>query len=451
MLSTVHILVISLLFVISNGSVSMHNPFYCYSEDPIRPQIGMFASETAYELVRGLSIEPSVSSCTPSKFWLFGRSGTRLPSESELRNIFEHNDTLHRNILSNYDAGRTSLCASDVALIRDWRFDPNITYDNSQYLTVAGWNEVQSIAQRYQMAFPTLLPSTYSPTDYSFRSEDLIGPISSIAAFADGLFGSNGHQQVEFENIDDPDLLLQPHSNCPLFDEINSDSTEENAFVDGPEYQQMITQVSNKLGFHASHILSPEQFDAVLVICQFEQIYDLNSTSPLCASFSVANFQVREYRKDLSFYYRYGYGRFSNYRRLYENLPCYLMQDMLHYLRSNDPSDRRARIFYTQFPIVFLLNVLGAYEDQVPLTRHNFAQQTFRMWRSSRLMPKGANLAVVRYDCPDGDNDVLFLHNEKPLPLDGCQSNGLCKLSMILDRFSRYLDLNCAEVYCRNS
>lgn len=395
----VHIFVISLYFAESNGGVSMHNPFYCYSQDPIRPQITMFAAETPYESIRGRSINASVSSCTPSKFWLVGRHGTRLPFASDLRLIFEHSESLHRNILNNYDAGRTSLCASDIALIRDWRFDPNITYDNEQYLTVTGWNEVQGIAQRYQAAFPSLLPSTYSLTDYLFRSADLPGTISSIEAFADGLFGFNGHQRVEFENIDDPDVLLSPHLNCPLFDDINSSPTEENAFINGPEYQETITEISSKLGFHKSHILSAEQIEVLLTLCRFEQIWDINSTSPLCAAFSVANHQVLEYHKDLSFYYRFGFGHFSNYRRLYKTLPCHLMQDMLQFLQSNDPNDRRARIFNTSvYTMLLTLNVFGAYKDQVPLTRHNLAQQTFRLWRLSHITPKASNLAVIRYE-----------------------------------------------------
>lgn len=123
--------------------------------------------------------------------------------------------------------------------------------------------------------------------------------MSSIRAFADGLFGIDGHHQVDFEDIDDPDLLLTPYNNCPLFGEVNSTLVETDAFAEGPEYQQMITQVSSKLGFHGSHTLSPEHITVLQVICYFEQLWNLNGTSALCASFSVANHQVLEYRKDL--------------------------------------------------------------------------------------------------------------------------------------------------------
>lgn len=140
MLNIVLLLVFPLFFVLSNGSVSMHNPFYCYSEDSIRPQMGMFSTKTAYETSRGQSINASVSSCTPSKFWFVSRHGTRLPSTADLRNIFEYNEILHSDILSNYDSGRTSLCSSDIELIKNWYFDPNITLENEQHLTHSGQN-----------------------------------------------------------------------------------------------------------------------------------------------------------------------------------------------------------------------------------------------------------------------------------------------------------------------
>lgn len=393
------ILVFSVLYVLSNGSVSMHNPFYCHSEDPIRPQTQMFAQETPYEKVRGRAIDPSVSSCTPSKFWLIGRTGARSPPNDELGPILEHSETLHGNILRNYDSGRTSLCASDIALIRDWKFDPNMTFDNEQYLTVAGWNEVQGIAERYQSVFPTLLPSNYSLSHYFFRSLGQRGTISSIAAFADGLFGYNGHQQVVFEEIDNPDYLLSPAPSCALFSNITAGLIEQNAFKEGPEYQEVMVQVSRKLGFHASHTLSADQVRTLLSICRFEHAWDLNSTSALCAAFSVANHQVLEYSNDLNMFYRYGYGLYSNYRRLYENLPCHILQDMLHFLRSNDISDHRARIFNAQLGIVLLIaNSFDAFRDETPITRHNFAQQIFRQFRLSNISPNAQNLAVIKYE-----------------------------------------------------
>lgn len=38
------------------------NPHYCYSTDTIKPQRAMFSTKTAYEVIRGRSINPNVSS-----------------------------------------------------------------------------------------------------------------------------------------------------------------------------------------------------------------------------------------------------------------------------------------------------------------------------------------------------------------------------------------------------
>ncbi|KAJ6644593.1 Multiple inositol polyphosphate phosphatase 1 [Pseudolycoriella hygida] len=445
------VLLLTFSFALTNGSVSVHNPFYCYADDPIKPQHGMFSTTSAYETTRGDSVDAGVSSCTPSKFWLITRHGTRLPSLSDLTLIFRHNENLHSDIVRNFESGRTSLCASDINLIKEWKFDPNITFENEQFLTVSGWNEARQVAERYQSAFPSLLPSTYSRDTYFFRSTATQRTIGTLHAFADGLFGFNGHEQVEFEDIAQPDVLLRPYQFCPLYDEIANIRAEQNAFVEGPEYQEMIVQVSQKLGFHGSHVLRAEEIQTLSILCRFEQIWDMNATSPLCAAFSIANFQVMEYWSDLYYYYRWGYGQ-RNYRRLFENLPCHLIQDMLHFIRSEDANDNRVRIFGAHLPSLYLTLVsFGAFDGDAPLNRHNFAQQTFRMWKSSNITPMAANLAVIRYDCEDGDNDVLFLHNEKPLQIPGCQPNGLCKQSFLLEKFSRFLDINCSNLYCTNA
>lgn len=398
MLTVAHLFVFLLPCILSHASVSMHNPFYCYAEDPIRPQIGMFATKSTYETNRGRHIDPNVSTCNPSKFWLLSRHGTRLPSRSDLGRIFEYNERLHRDIVSNYNKGRTSLCASDIALIRNWRFDPNITIEMEQYLTVAGWNELQGLAQRYQTAFPLLLPSNYSSNHYFFRTTDRQRTLASLRAFADGLFGYNGYEQVRFEDIPEPDFLLRPYDNCPLYDEVTDIPVEQNAFVEGPEYQEMVTQVSIKLGFHGSHSLRAVEVETLAAICKYEQIWDINSTSPLCASLSIANHQVLEYFEDLDYYYGVGYG-YKNYRKLFENLNCHLMQDMLNFLQSNEPNDYTAKMFSTHSSVLQLILVtFGAFEDEVQLNRHNFAQQTMRLWKSSLIAPMGANLAVIRYE-----------------------------------------------------
>lgn len=398
MFGVTYVFVLSLIIILTEGGVSVHNPFYCHSQDPIKPQIGMFAIHSPYETIRGQSIDRNASTCNPSKFWMLSRHGTRLPNANELTNILEHNERLHREILSNYEQGRTSLCASDIDLLKNWRFDPNITFENVQHLTSAGWNEFEGLAQRYQAAFPSILPSTYSPNDYFFRTTGAHRTARSLHAFSDGLFGVDGHEQVQFEDVPEQDHVLSPYVNCPLYQQIIAIRQEQNGFREGPEYAEMSSQISAKLGFHGSHALRNSEVEMLFLICKYEQIFDLNSTSPFCAALSVANHQVYEYFWDLDIYYRVGYGH-SNYRRLFANINCFLMQDMLRFLQSNGGNDHKARIFNSNMAdsVLFLLN-FGAFEGDIALTRHNFAQQSNRLWKSSQITPMGANLAVIRFE-----------------------------------------------------
>lgn len=87
--------------------------------------------------------------------------------------------------------------------------DSNITIEFESFLTVAGWNVMQDLAQRYQAAFPTLLPTTFNAQQYFFRHTDRQRSQGSMRAFADGLFGFNGFQNVTFESIPTMDSFLR--------------------------------------------------------------------------------------------------------------------------------------------------------------------------------------------------------------------------------------------------
>lgn len=446
-MSDANLFVFLLLIISTQGDVSKNSPFYCYSEDPTRLWTGLGGIHNPYEPIRGQNINANVSTCSPSKIWMLGRHGSRFPSATELPEMIRIATERHGDIVTNYNQGRTSLCASDFELLQNWKFNPNATMDVEAHLTDSGWKEMVALAQRFQAAFPSLLPPTYSPNHYFFRSGQYQRMKYSLYAFTEGLFGVNGHENVHFEDIPEPDLFMRPFSNCLLY--MNLIRVEQNAFIQGPEYQQMVMQVSAKLGFHNSNVLRDSEVGYLALLCRYEQTWNSNFDSPFCAAFSVANAQVAQYSQDLEWYHRIAYGNIA-YRRLYENLMCFQLQDLLRFIQSNNPTDHKARIFNGHVSQFLILLHFEAFAGDAILTRHNFAQQIQRNWKSNEILPMAANLAVVRFDCADGDNDILFLWNEKPLQIHGCDANGLCKQSLILDRFSRYLNANCMEVYCTN-
>lgn len=380
------------LLLAAIATVGLADPNYCYSTDPIRPQLNRFSERTAYDTIRG-TFNPAASTCTPSKFWFYTRHAARLPGVNDIGRMQDIRTQVN-NIIGARNAGRGTLCQQDFNLINAWQFDTNITVQIEQYLTVAGWNEMKNIAQRYQRAFPTLLPSVYNRGQFTFRNTNRQRTQATLRAFADGIFGYNGFQQVVVEAVPDPDRLLRPHDGCPLYDSVSDNTIQRAAWQNGAQFQAMMNLVNNKLGLTGNQRLSARQTRTLWDICNFEQLWDMSTPAPFCGAFSFADNLILEYFEDLDFYYNSGFG---GPRRLFENLNCPLIQDLLDFLE-NDTGSERVRIYGTHSTAFQLFLVtLGVFSNDATLTAANFAQQANREWKSSLISPMATNIAAVRY------------------------------------------------------
>jgi hypothetical protein len=137
---------------------------------------------------------------------------------------------------------------------------------------------------------------------------------------------------------------------------------------------------------------------------------------------------------------------------LFSNINCHVMQNLLQFINSTHANDHLARIFISHSRVIRLFLVtLGAFRDEVPLTRHNFAQHTFRQWRSSNFAAKSSNFVVVQHTCTGSDNELQILYNEIPLNIPGCERVGFCRQSTFLNIFERFLIANCTNIFCTNS
>ena len=169
------------------------------------------------------------------------------------------------------------------------------------------------------------------------------------------------------------------------------------AFEEGPEYQEMLLQVNTKLGFSGSSEMSSQDVRTMWEFCRFEQTSNIEVSFAWCTALSIANHAVLEYYYDIGDSFATGYGGAP--RKLIENLNCNLMQEMLRFMESTVSDDQVGKIFGTHSSALQLfLASLGVFDDASSLNRHNFAQQTFRQWKTSLLTPKGANLAVIRFE-----------------------------------------------------
>jgi hypothetical protein len=199
---------------------------------------------------------------------------------------------------------------------------------------------------------------------------------------------------VFVEPVARPDRLLRPHDDCALYDTARDNTVQRAAWQNGTEFQTMMSQVHAKLGLNEDETLTARQVRTLWEICNFEQIWDMSVPAPFCGVFSPYNNLMLEYFEDLDYYYNAGFG---GPRRLFENLNCPLMQDMLSFLDS--PAGETTRIYSTHSTAFQLFMVtLGVFGGDTPLTAANFNQQTLRQWRSSFITPMATNLAVVRYE-----------------------------------------------------
>lgn len=271
--------------------------------------------------------------------------------------------------------------------------------------TEAGVVAMQNIARRFQQVFPDILTEAYTVNRFHFRHTESERTNTSIRAFATGLFGDAGSQNVVYEDVPERDWLLRPFDFCPEFRaEVENWDAQREAFRQGPEFQELLGNVNRKLGFHGPNPLS---FDTIYVMwewCRYEtgSTFEFSNSetgedSVWCVPFSVADHLVFEYFEDLGHFYFSGYG--VRNQRLLENLNCGLMQDLLNLIDSNDDGDAVARIFvsYTQ-EVQSMLVALGSFRDTWPLHQHNYAQQMGRHWLTSLIASHASNLAVIRYE-----------------------------------------------------
>lgn len=87
---------------------------------------------------------------------------------------------LRDQIIENYELRRTKpdtghLCEPDYNIIKNWRYDSNITGDYDEFLTVQGWNDQKFLAKQYQRILPNVLETIYSADKFLVTDNSEIG------------------------------------------------------------------------------------------------------------------------------------------------------------------------------------------------------------------------------------------------------------------------------------
>lgn len=131
------------------------------------------------------------------------------------------------------------------------------------------------------------------------------------------------------------------------------------------------------------------------------------------------------------------------------NIACAAVSDMMRFIDSKD-LPKVSAYFTHSATVQLLLTALGAVKDATPLRADNYALMSRRTWRSSEISPFAANIAAIKYDCPN-DNDrtkVLFFLNQKPMHFSFCNV-GLCNWSELKRLYARFDGADCAKTFCQ--
>ena len=127
-----------------------------------------------------------IADCEARKFWLISRHGTRLPGTKSIKILAELGE-FRDLILENYEirANRPSkgkLCEADLELLRNWKWDKNITSQYDSFLTEQGWIDLKFLARRYQHKFPDVIFDKYNDDTFLVSKSNVVieNPLNDI-------------------------------------------------------------------------------------------------------------------------------------------------------------------------------------------------------------------------------------------------------------------------------
>ncbi|XP_046750480.1 multiple inositol polyphosphate phosphatase 1-like [Diprion similis] len=434
-------LLILIATLLSSGHVLCQKAEYCYAYNE-NPYLGM-GTKTAYKFIHGGETPyETVPNCKPIQIWMMVRHGTRYPGTREIRGMRSLPKLRNQIIYNHKVRGSGRLCPEDLENLKRWRLSKSITYVNSDQLNSQGIEDMNQLGKRIRTNFPELFPpavTDVSARNYKFRMARGGRMSSSLTAFRDGLL--NG-VYVPKDELPANSTLWVAYSRCPRWEtDVANDPVHLNEaikFVHGPEYQNLITNVSQRLGFH--HNVSSDAVRQMWEMCSYDKALKVSKLSPWCAVFTDEEMRVFEYKDALIDYYKRGNAHEYNVR-----LGCPPLRDMVDSFRKIEGEDGgysvepkgvfnvgRSRSYH------LFMAALGIVNDSSPLLASDFKLRKKYLWNTTEIGSFGANIAAVFYKCNDtaSPNKVKFYQTEKPVDYPGCVE-GLCDWEYLKSKFEK--------------
>uniref|UniRef100_A0A3B4ZS37 Multiple inositol polyphosphate phosphatase 1 n=1 Tax=Stegastes partitus TaxID=144197 RepID=A0A3B4ZS37_9TELE len=368
-------------------------------------------------------LQPPSAQCQQIHLTAIIRHGTRYPTTKSIKEMQQF-----YNIVQHNASGEQSWLREIQTQWTMW-----YTEDMDGRLVQKGVNDLKHLAVRLSKLFPSLISEEKLRGGLiKFITSSKHRCVNSTLSFKAGL---TELWDMEFEHAVN-DALMRFFAQCTRFvEEVDNNPSavaELDKFKEGPEMKRVKEKIADRLGVPSS-VIPYDMAEAAFYLCAYEfAIKAVNS--PWCQLFDEDDAKVMEYEADLREFWKRGHGYDINSKS-----SCILFHDAFSRLDKQVTEAVTVQIGHAD-TILPLLTLLGFFKDSDALTSTNYATQTQRSFRTSRMMPYAANLLLVLYDCGGGDLRLQPLLNEKPVTFPGLTDQ---KASMPLyqDVRNHYKDL----------
>ncbi|XP_034040385.1 multiple inositol polyphosphate phosphatase 1-like [Thalassophryne amazonica] len=359
-------------------------------------------------------LQPPSAQCRQIYLTAVIRHGTRYPTTKNVKKMQQ----LHKIVLD-----KASFKDSWLREIQtQWRMW--YTEDMDGKLVQKGVSDLKHLAVRLSKLFPSLISEEKLRGGLiKFITSSKHRCVNSTLAFKAGLTQLWAIEDQGFEHVVN-DALMRFFDRCTKFVKDVEDNPSAMAELDkfkmGPEMRRVQEKIADRLRVPYS-LITDDMAEAAFYLCAYEfAIKTINS--PWCRLFDEVDGQVMEYAGDLKQFWKRAYGYNINSKS-----SCILFHDMFSRLdkaanenKSGQPMTEAVTVQIGHAETLLpLLTLLGFFKDIDILTSTNYATQTQRSFRTSRMLPYAANFLLVLYDCGDGDLRLQPLLNEQPLTFPG--------------------------------
>ncbi|KAL8592670.1 hypothetical protein ACOMHN_037610 [Nucella lapillus] len=261
------------------------------------------------------------------------------------------------------------------------------------------------------------------------------------------------------------DKVLRFHTLCEKYvqavGENKSAIKEYYKFESGDQMTAVKKKIYSKLGISIpDDLLSGGDIRTMYLMCGYEMA--IFGSSPWCQLFDEEDMKTLEYLGDLKHYYKNGPGHDINWKQacpLVSDM-FYTMDDAIDALETMDGSDDDEGYIIGQFAFGHaetlgpLYTALGLFNDSQPLRADNFQQVGERQFRTSLILPFGANLQFVLYECEPEEQYLKpeeevsehipeyylkLLVNEKVHKFPGCEQE-MCPYTTVREKLKGQVD-----------